>query len=504
MFKRELKTLVLLGIIFSVSIGSLHKIAAAEVKPDKAGKASKIQVPDKGVTIVLRAPMSKNPHVVKVSKNQEEDTISGFTVSLSKNTPIFFRVDQVNTVLYTVKITVEEGGGTVNKPSGESSTVEKGGKKEDKPSGESSTVHGIVEKINEHLRHWGAKKSDASEVVVKAMEGLKAKVFTLKELDSKLDEHLHRSEIFKFYEDDADKVAENFEKIKTAAIKAAKEKFDLERGTAAEICTDIEAHLTAVHEAYAPIKANPPSWMPKDLSDTSNPERVKFVDALLRIPKKFQEIRGATWAENDSQDRLLGEKIKYVCVITPKPEYSKKLASERFVVTVISTTNLSGIYTTVGAFISNLHDESYIKMKNKIALGGKHSVSRSFGGLAHLPLLSGNNETFRGAVAVSGGIAGIASISEQSVKLDFKNAQPMLGVSAILAGKTSDSLFVVTVGGIAKSVQRLNGYKVGKPYPKDPKTLMTNVDKFGWFFSVTFSYDILGRLHPKITGSSKK
>lgn len=501
MFKRELKTVVLLGIIFCISMGSLHKIAAAEVKPDKAGKASKIQVPDKGAAIVLRAPMSKNPHVVKVSENQEEDTISGFTVSLSKNTPIFFRVDQVNTVLYTVKITVEEGGGTVNKPSGESSTVEKGGKKKDKPSGESSTVHSIIEKINEHLRLWRAKESEASKVVVKAMEGLKVKVLTVKELDSKLDEHLHRSEISEFY---AGNIAENFEEIKTAAIKAAKGKFDLERGTAAEICTDIEAHLAAVHEAYAPIKANPPSWMPKDLSDTSNPERVKFVDALLRIPKKFQEIRGATWAENDSQDRLLGEKIKYVCVITPKPEYSKKLASERFVVTVISTTNLSGIYTTVGAFISNLHDESYIKMKNKIALGGKHSVSRSFGGLAHLPLLSGNNETFRVAAAVSGGIAGIASISEQSVKLDFKNAQPMLGVSAILAGKTSDSLFVVTVGGIAKSVQRLNGYKVGKPYPKDPKTLMTNVDNFGWFFSVTFSYDILGRLNRKVTGSSKK
>ena len=244
--------------------------------------------------------------------------------------------------------------------------------------------------------------------------------------------------------------------------------------------------------------------IPKDLSDTSNPERAKFVDALLQITKKFQEIQGATWAENDSQDRLLGEKIKYVCVITPKPEYSKKLASETLVVTVISTTNLSGIHTTVGAFISGLHDESYTNIGCKIALGGKHSVSRSFGGLAHLPLWSRNSGNFRWAAAVSGGIAGIASISEQSVKLDFKNAQPMLGVSAILAGKTSGSLFVVTVGGIAKSVQRLNGYSEGDPYPADPKNLTTKVDNFGWFFSVTFSYDILGRLSPKITTSSKK
>ena len=74
----------------------------------KTEKTSKIPVPDKGVAIVLRAPMSKNPHVVKVSENQKEDTLSGFTVSLPKNTPIFFRVDQVNTVLYTVKITVKE------------------------------------------------------------------------------------------------------------------------------------------------------------------------------------------------------------------------------------------------------------------------------------------------------------------------------------------------------------------------------------------------------------
>lgn len=484
MFKLELKTVVLLGIIFSISIGSLHKIAAAEVKSDKTGETSKIPVPDKGVAIVLRAPMSKNPHVVKVSENQKEDAISGFTVSLPKNTPIFFRVDQVNTLLYTVKITVEEGEKTENKPSGES-----------------STVHSIIEKINEHLRHWRAKESDASQVVVKAMEGLKVKVLTVKELDSKLDEYLHGSEISEFY---GDNVAENFEEIKTDSIEAAKRKFDLERGTSAEIWTDIEAAIAAVHEAYAPITDNPPSWIPKDLSDTSNPERVKFVDALLHITKKVQEIQGATWAENDSQDRLLDEKIKYVCVITPKPEYSKKLASEMFVVTVISTTNLSGIHTTVGAFVSTLHDESYIKMKDKIALGGKHRLSRSFGGLAHLPLWSRNFGNFRGAAAVSGGIAGIASISEQSVKLDFKNAQPMLGVSAILAGKTSDSLFVVTVGGIAKSVQRLNGYEVEDSYPADAKNLKTNVDRLGWFFSVTFSYDILGKLSPKITGSSKK
>ena len=483
MFKLELRTVVLLGIIFCISIGLLHKIAAAEVKSDKTGKTSKIPVPDKGIAIVLRAPMSKNPHVVKVSKNQE-DTISGFTVSLPKNTPIFFRVDQVNTVLYTVKITVEEGGKTENKPSGES-----------------STVHNIIEKINENLRCWRAKESDASKVVLKAMEGLKAKVLTVKALNSKLDEHLHGSEISEFYDGN---IAENFEKIKTDAIKAAKRKFDLKRGTSAEICNDIEAAIAAVHEAYAPIKDNPPSWIPKDLSDISNPERVKFVDALLQITKKFQEIQGATWAENDSQDRLLDEKIKYVCVITPKPEYSKKLASEMFVVTVSSTTNLSGIHTTVGAFISNLHDNSYTNIGCKIALGGEHHLSRSFGGLAHLPLWSRNSGNFRWAAAVSGGIAGIASISEQSVKLDFKNVQPMFGVSAILAGKTSDSLFVVTVGGIAKSVQRLNGYSEGNTYPADPKNLTTKVDELGWFFSVTFSYDILGKLSQKIPGSSKK
>ena len=166
MFKLELRTVVLLGIIFCISIGLLHKIAAAEVKSDKTGKTSKIPVPDKGIAIVLRAPMSKNPHVVKVSKNKE-DTISGFTVSLPKNTPIFFRVDQVNTVLYTVKITVEEGEKTENKPSGES-----------------STVHNIIEKINENLRYWRAKESDASKVVLKAMEGLKAKVLTVKALNS--------------------------------------------------------------------------------------------------------------------------------------------------------------------------------------------------------------------------------------------------------------------------------------------------------------------------------
>ena len=105
MSKIGLTSIILLVTILCTG---LHQTTAAEVaKSDKTEDSSKIRIPDKGSAIVLRAPMSENPQVVKISKNQKEDTVSGFTVSLPKNTPTFFRVDQVNTVLYTVEITIK-------------------------------------------------------------------------------------------------------------------------------------------------------------------------------------------------------------------------------------------------------------------------------------------------------------------------------------------------------------------------------------------------------------
>ena len=71
-----------------------------------------IPVPDGGFTIVLRAPTSENPRIVKISKdgegNNKQEPIEGLSVYLPEKTPIFFRVDQVNTVLYNVSISVTE------------------------------------------------------------------------------------------------------------------------------------------------------------------------------------------------------------------------------------------------------------------------------------------------------------------------------------------------------------------------------------------------------------
>ena len=83
--------------------------AAAETEATEA--SSKIPVPDKGFTFVLRAPMKEYPRLVKVyrvaGKNTEE-VVPGFTVLLPEDTPIFFMVDEVEIDCYSVKITVED------------------------------------------------------------------------------------------------------------------------------------------------------------------------------------------------------------------------------------------------------------------------------------------------------------------------------------------------------------------------------------------------------------
>ena len=122
--------ILLLGIVYCMELFQAE--ASTEVKAeDKARITSEIPVSESGFTIVLRKPMSENPQVAKVYRdrkgNIKVEPIQGFTVSLPKNTSVFFMVDEVNTVLYDVKITVEgEYSQTLVKPrviEGEKGTV---------------------------------------------------------------------------------------------------------------------------------------------------------------------------------------------------------------------------------------------------------------------------------------------------------------------------------------------------------------------------------------------
>ena len=140
------------------------------------------------------------------------------------------------------------------------------------------------------------------------MENLKCKLLALKKSNSELEEHLYRSETSEFYKGN---ITDNFEAIKTKAKEVAKTRAEAEEA------------IKEVHKAYDQTNKTPPPWVPKNLSDTSNENKKKIVNVFLQTTKKLQEIETAKWYKDDSQDRVLGEKIEYTCLMTPKPEYGK-------------------------------------------------------------------------------------------------------------------------------------------------------------------------------------
>ena len=171
--------------------------------------------------------------------------------------------------------------------------------------------------------------------------------------------------------------------------------------------------------------------------------------------------------------------------------------------TVIPTLDLLGIKTTIGPFVSGVVDHTYLKINEKITPGQQDQFSRSLGILVHLPLWSFNFRNFRGAPALSGGLA-LGNIDTTDGNLTLGPGPVALGGSLLLAGPTSNSLLSITGGAILKSVHRLNDYCVGDAYPPNPQTLTTSVNQFGWFCAVTFSYPLLDQLGFKSARAPKE
>ena len=467
-----LKIAVLLVVILCVNL--LHTSVVAETKSDKTEAPAKISVPDKGFTIVLRAPMSGNPQIVKVSKNRKgeinEKPGQKFSVYLPKNTPVFFRVDQVNTVLHTVEITVNGKEPKAKDPS------------------EFSLDKAIncIRVIHEFCPEDADRVKDALGV-------LKDRIKIVGQLNQKFDELLYESEMWQFYTPDPMK---NFEKIKSKSKKLTQDLLGLRRGTPQAICDDAEEVIARVRKACEQLdgakKAVILAFLPKDLSDPSDDIAAIF----LKTAEKLGKIETATWYQDDVQERVLEQKIEYTCFIIPAitPEVKgSSLTRKKFVVTVHTPLGLSGIKFTAGSFVSELTDDYYVKDQNgKVALGSQNRFSMPVGGLAHAVLCSKSFGRFSGALAVSTGFAlGTATKHGQLVL----NGQAALGGSFLFAGPSGEGdMFAVTVGGILKPVQRLNGYWVGDPFPSGTDQPTRAVYRVGVFVGLTANFNFLPRI----------
>ena len=522
MFKMRLTTIIfLLGIVFCMGLSQTAEseetetAESEETKDDKdKTKADKrIPVPHGGFTIVLRAPTSEKPRIVKISRdgegNKKSETIEGFSVYLPEKTPIFFRVDQVNTVLYNVSISVKQ-----EQSQGENLPLQL------------FDILDILEKIVEKLQSLvaavnqgtvkliGDDTPQALKKLVEKLETLQLNSETLqcnlkaaKALNSKLDELLYASEKPEF---------SGFENIKENAEKAAKEAFGkdntfkLDDGTHREFLAGVEETIADFHEACSAVKEHlsDPGLSCllgkenvlelKKLCDSGSDKAKEITAVFAYTAKKLGMIEAAKWHKDDAQVRVLSEKITYTCVICPAMElpaekYSK-LDHIEFVVTVNGIPELSGSQVTFGSFMTGLHDDTYLKINNKISKGLQDRFTENFGILTHIPLYSRNFDClkflkFRAAAAISGGI-GLNKFSDNDGKFSLAELPTMLGVSLLFARQKSGSLLALTAGGMIKPVQRLNGYSLGNTFPQGVETVTRPVRTFGWFFAITISYDI--------------
>lgn len=210
---------------------------------------------------------------------------------------------------------------------------------------------------------------------------------------------------------------------------------------------------------------------------------VEFVTALLTPKNNLVYL-----AVMDVHGNFVQREFSINVPVQRRPSTSGKKSE-----TAGKISDLSGIKATIGPFISNVVDHNYVEIKEKIGRGQHDQLSRSLGALIHLPFWCHNFGKFRGALALSGGLA-VGSISTTDGKLTLGPVPVTLGGSLLFAGPTSDSLLSITGGAILKPVNRLNDYCVGDPYPSNPQTLTTPVNKFGWFCAVTFSYSLFDQL----------
>ena len=467
--KRMRVTVCLLGMLFSVGL----------IQTEAIGKKPMYQTewkhPDPTVTVVLRAPMREPPYLVISSETESERHIKGVAASLPKYTPIFFKVDQVNTVLYTITITSEEL---------------KAGKKSE-PAETFSVAEAL--KLIERARKCCSKKSAKA-----AFNALVDKVKAVNDLNKELDKLLQKTEVPQFYTPEATEVAAAFAKIATAAEVLAKERFKFPNGTAQDICDAAAAALKKVHRVCKAKKKEILPHIPEDLSNRSHP----IVEVFVATAEKLRAIETSTWSKADTETRILKDEIKYICVFTPK-EKNTKLKPITHTVRVTPTAGLSGIRFTAGPFMTDLRDDHYISLDNKIALGGQDRFSMPLGGLAHAIIFGQDFSKFSWAFAASTGFALGTGAKDGTLLV---NGQAALGISVLFSEPGGEgNTFAVTFGAIAKPVKRLNGYWVGDPFPKGPDQPTRSVYRGGWFLALTANFDFLPRIFGlKKTASSSK
>ena len=493
------KTAVLFGTILCLSL--FHDRAIAE-----------IPVPDKGFTLVLRAPTSERPRLVKISHvdgERKEEVIAGFEVELPKNTPVFFRVDQVNTVLYSVEISAEE-----------EKSMERTVPESLRKFLEGDNAFAWIEVAKTALEGKEFKSHiDSREPKMKAketLEDLESKVQAVEKFNKELKEILSRSEEEpQFYSHGA----AGFERIKTDAETAAKAMPGMSKGTSQSIRQNAAMALAAVHTAYDEIGEKPPVYVPKDLSDASN----KIAEPFLNAAENLRAIEDATWDKEDTQDRILATKVTYTCAITPKVEGTKQLPASKLKVTVKGVADGWIIKFTQGPFLSRLRDKSYLledvamncatsseansgmsapafmdmtakmdanavpvdanatmvnantEIKRKIMAGGPEDfVTTSLGALVHV------SHSKCKWVGLSGGL-GTDGANHMQVALGF----------SFFFNTQDEQSFALTLGGIAGKVKDLDGYAEGDFF-KGTEPLPTKlVTRVNWFGAITFNFTSL-------------
>ncbi len=430
--------------------------------------------PSEALVIALRAPTSEMPQLVKCPGSENEKRIKKGVLSLSvpEDTPICFRVDQVNTVLYTVEITVKE-----EKAKAETS--------------KSPDFSKVLDLIGKAIGIFSSKSvsftpnETVHTLTTHALTNLERKIKAIGELNRKLDKLLHQSEMPQFYEGGAEKVNEAFATIQKEAERLTRESLDLPEntpGTSQAICDTAAEAIENVHSVFRQLEIDPLLFcLPKDLSETSN----EIVIAVLTTARKLQGIQTAKWTHIDTETRFLKDQIKYTCVFTPKAENANLKRITRVVTVTGYPTGLI-IRFTQGVFLSKA-DKTYFLSpaamngtapRKIMAEDAKLHVAPSGGALVHV---------FYSKLS----IIGIAPALTTGLGLDSaKDFQAVLGGS-ILFNANENRTLALTAGGIVRNKEVLgSSYSEGDTFVGE--TLPTQkVPQVGWFAAITFNFDSL-------------
>ena len=420
------------------------------------------------------------------------------SLSLPKNTPISFGIDQVNTVLYEIEITVKEekSQAKTSKSPDFSGALDSIGKvislfsspnkilnlraaAESAAQGTNGNVAALTEET------VAALTEALTEEIVEALRHLEKKIKAIVELNRKLDKLLYESETPQFYE--AKNVNKAFAGIRKKAEVLTRESLNLSvPGTPEAICDEATKAIERAHAAFKVVGLDPfIVCLPKDLSKTSN----EIVGAVLTTARKLQSIETAKWTEADTETRFLKDQVKYICVFTPKDENTNLKQITRVVTVKGYPTGLI-IKTTQGTFVSGLVDETYV-LDPPLALnpteartikpGTQDPARLSAGAFAHVFHSKFKWLGFTAALGVDGA----------------KNPQIALGPS-LLINADEQKLFALTFGRILGRVKILNGYAEGDKFIGETLPTKT-VNRFSWFGAITFNFDsLIGK-----TGDSK-